>query len=61
LYPGIFGSGQTTPDALIAGCAVEADSTVVTLNKRQFAGLRFPGLRMVIVEQEGSDWTTGLT
>jgi len=56
----VFGSTNTVPDALIAGCSVERAATLVTLNRRQFSDFRYPALEMLVVEQDGADWTAGI-
>ena len=59
-HPGVFGNTNTVPDALIAGCAVDGGGAVVTLNGRQFRDLRYPGLEVIMVEQDAVDWTAGI-
>jgi predicted nucleic acid-binding protein len=60
-HPGIFGSKETVPDALIAGCAVEGGATLVTLNRRQFERLVYPDLDVLIIEQDAPDWIVSLS
>lgn len=59
-HRGVFGAKETAPDALIAGCAVESGSTLVTLNRRQFEALDYPGLDVLLVSQDAPDWTDRL-
>jgi predicted nucleic acid-binding protein len=41
---------------LIAGTAYAHRATLVTLNTRQFSGLRIPGLNLLLIDQQATDW-----
>jgi predicted nucleic acid-binding protein len=53
---GIFGSREIHSDALIAATAVASSMRFVTLNTRQFSQVRYPGLELVLVDQDAEDW-----
>jgi predicted nucleic acid-binding protein len=57
---GILIGDRAALDALITGTAVVTASTLVTLNSRQFSRLRVPRLKVLLLDQHGSDWTVGL-
>jgi predicted nucleic acid-binding protein len=59
-WSGIFSSGKALPDAILAATAMEVPATLVTLNTRQFSRLRAPGLDLMLIDQQASDWTEGL-
>jgi len=52
----ILNSDRATADALIAGTAYAHRATLVTLNTRQFSGLRIPGLNLLLIDQQATDW-----
>ncbi len=57
---GVFSSERAGADSLIAACASGSRASLATLNTRQFSKLRWPGLNLILVEQDAADWTTGL-
>jgi predicted nucleic acid-binding protein len=58
--PGIFSNERAASDALIAATAVARLATLITLNTRQFARLRVPGLKILAVDQTAPDWVAAL-
>jgi len=54
--PGIFSSDKAVPDAIVTASAVATSATLVTLNTRQFSRLRIPGLNVLLIDQQATDW-----
>jgi predicted nucleic acid-binding protein len=54
--PGILLGDRAAMDAIIAGTALASGLTLVTLNTRQFARLKVPGLRLILIDQQARDW-----
>jgi len=54
--PGIFSNDKSVPDAIITASAISTSATLVTLNTRQFSRLRIPGLDLMLIDQQATDW-----
>jgi predicted nucleic acid-binding protein len=45
-----------TIDAFIAASAISQNLTLVTLNKKHFQKLRYPGFKRIILQEEDQEW-----
>jgi predicted nucleic acid-binding protein len=59
--PGVLLGDRAALDALIAGTALAEGLTLITLNTRQFARLKVPGLRLLLIDQQARDWAAQVT
>jgi predicted nucleic acid-binding protein len=57
---GVLQSERAAADSLIAASAVVAGAQLATLNTRQFAKVQWPGLGLILIDQDAADWTMSL-
>lgn len=57
----VFSGERSIPDTLIAATAIVESATLVTLNTRQFSRVQAPGLELLLIDQNSSDWVAAVT